>query len=29
LKTGEKVVSAENYLPESVKNKMLKKGKKD
>ncbi len=29
LKTGEKVVSEENYLPESVKNKMLKKGKKN
>jgi prophage antirepressor-like protein len=29
LKTGEKVVSEENYLPESVKNKILKKGKKE
>ena len=28
LKTGEKVVSEENYLLESKKNKKIKKGKK-
>jgi hypothetical protein len=29
MKTGKKVVSSENYLPESHKNKQLKKGKKN
>jgi len=29
LKTGDKVVSSKNYLPESKKNKELKKGKKN
>ena len=28
IKTGQKVVSTENYLPESKKNKQLNKGKK-
>ena len=28
IKTGQKVVSTENYLPEAKKNKQLNKGKK-
>ena len=28
MKTGKKIVSSENYLPESKKNKQLDKGKK-
>jgi hypothetical protein len=28
IKTGQKVVSTENYLPKSTKNKQLNKGKK-
>jgi DNA-damage-inducible protein D len=28
MKTGKKIVSSENYLPESKKNKQLNKGKK-